>query len=113
MDEAEHCQRLAFIHGGRIVALGSPRDIKENVMHGQVLEIDCDQPEAAILALRQLGLFDEVALYGALIHVIAENGEGHKSTILKTLRDEGIKVQSVDLIAPSLEDVFVSSLKEK
>ena len=107
------CIRDSFIHGGRIVALGSPRDIKENVMHGQVLEIDCDQPEAAILALRQLGLFDEVALYGALIHVIAENGEGHKSTILKTLRDEGIKVQSVDLIAPSLEDVFVSSLKEK
>ncbi len=113
MDEAEHCQRLAFIHGGRIVARGSPGDIKENVMHGQVLEIDCDQPEAAILALRQLGLFDEVALYGALIHVIAENGENQKPTIIKTLRDEGIRVESVDLIAPSLEDVFVSSLKEK
>ena len=113
MDEAEHCQRLAFIHGGRIVARGSPRDIKENVMLGQVLEIDCDQPEAAILALRRLDLFDEVALYGALIHVITENGEGHKSTIFKALRDEGIKVESIDLIAPSLEDVFVSSLKEK
>jgi ABC-2 type transport system ATP-binding protein len=113
MDEAEHCQRLAFIHSGRIVARGSPLDIKENVMHGQVLEIDCDQPEAAILALRQSGLFDEVALYGALIHVITDNGESHKPTILKTLRDGGIKVQSIDLIAPSLEDVFVSSLKGK
>ena len=113
MDEAEHCQRLAFIHGGRIVASGSPRDIKENVMHGQVLEIDCDQPEAAILALRQLNLFDEVALYGALIHVITENGESHKPTITKTLRDKGIRVNGVDLIVPSLEDVFVSSLKEK
>ena len=113
MDEAEHCQRLAFIHSGRIVARGSPGDIKENVMHGQVLEIDCDQPEAAILALRRLDLFDEVALYGALIHVIAENGESYKPTILKTLTDEGIKVDSIDLIAPSLEDVFVSSLKEK
>jgi ABC-2 type transport system ATP-binding protein len=113
MDEAEHCQRLAFIHGGRIAASGSPRDIKENVMHGQVLEIDCDQPEAATLALRQLNLFDEVALYGALIHVIAENGESHKPTIIQTLRDKGIRVESVDLIAPSLEDVFVSSLKEK
>jgi len=113
MDEAEHCQRLAFIHGGRIVARGSPPDIKENVMHGQVLEIDCDQPEAAILALRQLGLFDEVALYGALIHVIAEDGENYKPTIIKILRGEGIRVESVDLIAPSLEDVFVSSLKER
>lgn len=113
MDEAEHCQRLAFIHSGRIVARGSPGEIKENVMHGQVLEIDCHQPEAAILALRQLDLFDEVALYGALIHVITDNGENQKPTILKTLRDKGIAVESVDLIAPSLEDVFVSSLKEK
>jgi ABC-2 type transport system ATP-binding protein len=113
MDEAEHCQRLAFIHNGRIVARGSPRDIKENVMRGQVLEIDCDQPEAAILTLRQLDLFDEVALYGALIHVIAEDGENHKPAIIKTLGGEGIRVESVDLIAPSLEDVFVSSLKER
>ncbi|TEU12191.1 MAG: ABC transporter ATP-binding protein [Anaerolineales bacterium] len=113
MDEAEHCQQLAFIHGGRIAARGSPHDIKENVMQGQVLEIDCDQPEAAILALRQLGLFDEVALYGALIHVIAEDGEDHEATIMRALRDEGIRVESVDLIAPSLEDVFVSALKEK
>jgi ABC-2 type transport system ATP-binding protein len=113
MDEAEHCQRLAFIDSGKIVARGSPGDIKENVMQGQVLEIDCDHPEAAILALRRLDLFDEVALYGALIHVITENGEGHKPTILKTLGDEGIKAESVDLIAPSLEDVFVSSLKEE
>ncbi|MDH4137976.1 MAG: DUF4162 domain-containing protein, partial [Anaerolineae bacterium] len=68
---------------------------------------------AAILALRGLDLFDEVALYGALIHVIAEDGEDHKPTIVKTLRDKGIRVESVELIAPSLEDVFVSSLKEK
>jgi ABC-2 type transport system ATP-binding protein len=113
MDEAEHCQRLAFIDSGKIVARGSPGDIKENVMQGQVLEIDCDHPEAAIPALRQLGLFDEVALYGAQIHVIVKNGENYKSTIVKTLRDKDIHVNSVDLIAPSLEDVFVSSLKEK
>ena len=46
MDEAEHCQRLAFIQHGRIVAEGSPAGIKETEMRGQVLEIDCDEPGA-------------------------------------------------------------------
>ena len=70
MDEAEHCHRLAFIQYGRIVALGSPTEIKKRVMRGQVLEIDCDEPAQALRALRELEDVDEVALYGAQIHVV-------------------------------------------
>ena len=40
-------------------------------MRGQVLEIDCDEPALAIPALREMGVFEEVALYGALIHAVA------------------------------------------
>jgi len=39
-------------------------------MRGSVLEIDCAQPDAALGLLRRMGCFDEVALYGALIHVV-------------------------------------------
>jgi ABC-2 type transport system ATP-binding protein len=113
MDEAEHCQKLAFIQYGRIVAQGSPRRIKEIEMRGQVLEIDCVYPDIAILALRALGLFDEVALYGSLIHVVAEELESHKPLIGETLRERGAGVRSTDLIPPSLEDVFISSVREE
>ncbi|HUW11987.1 MAG TPA: ABC transporter ATP-binding protein, partial [Anaerolineae bacterium] len=78
MDEAEHCHRLAFIHQGRIVAEGSPERIKREQMRGQVLEIDCDQPERALLALRALERFDEVALYGAQIHAVVAGADGLK-----------------------------------
>jgi ABC-2 type transport system ATP-binding protein len=61
MDEAEHCQNLAFIQHGRIVAQGSPAEIKETKMRGQVLEIDCAQPEIAIPVLREMGVFEEVS----------------------------------------------------
>jgi len=111
MDEAEHCQSLAFIQHGRIVARGSPAGIKETEMRGQVLEIDCDRPDRAIPALRGMGLFEEVALYGALIHAVAAGVGAHRAEIEAVLEGAGVEVRSLDLIAPSLEDVFISTVR--
>ena len=111
MDEAEHCQALAFIHGGRIIARGSPEEIKLHKMQGQVLEIDCVQPDVAISLLRDMSLFEEVALYGALIHVVAEGVTEHKPRIAQALAEAGVQVRSIDVIAPSLEDVFISNVR--
>ena len=111
MDEAEHCQRLAFIQYGRIVARGSPAEIKETSMRGQVLEIDCNQPEVAIPALREMGAFEEVALYGALIHAVAPDVESLKPQITRVLHQAGVRVDTMDIIVPSLEDVFISSVR--
>ena len=111
MDEAEHCQGLAFIQRGRIVARGSPAEIKETQMRGQVLEIDCDRPDVAIPLLRQMGAFEEVALYGALIHAVAPDADSLKPEIRERLAAEGVQVRTMDIIAPSLEDVFISSVR--
>ena len=111
MDEAEHCQALAFIQHGRIVAVGSPAGIKAREMRGQVLEIDCDRPEVAIPALREMGAFDEVALYGALIHAVAADVDALQPRIEQVLRQADVGLRSVQVIAPSLEDVFISSVR--
>jgi ABC-2 type transport system ATP-binding protein len=111
MDEAEHCHRLAFIQRGRIVALGSPTEIKDKVMRGQVLEIDCDDPPNALRALRKLDGLDEVALYGALIHVVAEGIATRRQEIERVLADSGVAVRALDVIAPSLEDAFIASAR--
>jgi ABC-2 type transport system ATP-binding protein len=111
MDEAEHCQNLAFIQYGRIVAQGSPAEIKQTEMRGQVLEIDCDKPELAIPALREMGVFEEVALYGALIHAVAPDMDALKRRIEEVLQKAGTGVRTMDVIAPSLEDVFISSVR--
>jgi ABC-2 type transport system ATP-binding protein len=113
MDEAEHCQSLAFIHLGRIVARGTPQEIKEKIMKGQVMEIDCLNPDLALSTLRDFSLFDEVALYGALIHVVGEDLESHRPAMERLLQEQGIEIRSMDIIAPSLEDVFISSIKEE
>jgi ABC-2 type transport system ATP-binding protein len=112
MDEAEHCQDLAFIHQGRIIAHGAPEEIKVTKMEGQVMEIDCDKPAEAMEALQQLELFDEVALYGALIHVVGDDVDAYRARIRETLNQADVNVRSMDLIPPSLEDVFIANVRQ-
>ena len=112
MDEAEHCQDLAFIHQGKIIANGAPEDIKIEKMEGQVMEIDCSQPAEAMAALQDLDVFDEVALYGALVHVIGDNMPAQEARIRQTLSQVDVKVHAIDLIPPSLEDVFIANVRQ-
>ena len=116
MDEAEHCGRLSFIQHGRLVALGSPEEIKRDKMHGQVLEIDCTRPDVAVQRLRATGRFTDrgvqVALYGALLHVVAEDVTALQPAIAEELTQAGLQIRGMELIAPSLEDVFIASARE-
>lgn len=113
MDEAEHCQDLAFIQRGNLVATGSPEEVKLTQMHGDVVEIDCNNnADQAISILRQMNLFEEVALYGSLIHVVTNDVQAHIPLIRKTLAEHDLEIISIDRIAPSLEDVFISSARE-
>jgi len=93
------------------VARGSPAVVKETYMQGQVLEIDCDQPALAIPALREMGVFEEVALYGAQIHAVGPDLESLKPRIAVALAEAGVDLRTMDVIAPSLEDVFISSVR--
>jgi ABC-2 type transport system ATP-binding protein len=116
MDEAEHCARLSFIQDGRLVAIGSPQEIKREKMHGQVLEVECDKPDLAMKRLRAAGSLAgrdiQVALYGASLHVVAEDVADLRPAIKETLTQAGLEIQSMELIAPSLEDVFVASVRD-
>ncbi|RME76945.1 MAG: ABC transporter ATP-binding protein [Chloroflexi bacterium] len=111
MDEAEHCQHLIFIQRGRLVAQGSPEEVKITQMHGEVVEINCADAARAVPVLRALNLFEEVALYGALIHVVTTDAQAHIPLMHRALEEAGIAVVSIDRIAPSLEDVFISSAR--
>jgi ABC-2 type transport system ATP-binding protein len=99
------------------VALGTPDDFKEHQMRGQVVEIDCDQPEAAMQVLRRAMANGELeahdtAFYGAQIHVVVPDAARARELIGGLLGDAGIVVHTMDWIAPSLEDVFISKMRE-
>jgi ABC-2 type transport system ATP-binding protein len=111
MDEAEHCHRLAFIQHGKLIAYGTPEEVKRDKMRGQVLEIDCTQPDVAIGILRQMGTFEDVALYGTQIHTVIEDAVSYKPRITQALAEAGVQVRAIDVVVPSLEDVFISSVR--
>ena len=116
MDEAELCQRVGFISAGRLVAIDSPSRLKQTQMRGQVLEINVSDPEKAVRILKaaqqshQIPL-DEVALYGAQIHAVVLDAQEYKEAIRQILMEGNIQVDSIAWIAPTLEDVFISSVK--
>ncbi len=116
MDEAEHCHRLAFIQRGKIIAYGSPAEIKSEMMRGQVLEIAPSDPVEAVKVLRaaqEAGSLpiEEVELYGSLVHVVAPEMRKHQRDIERALRRAGIRTSHAEIIEPSLEDVFISAMK--
>lgn len=115
MDEAELCQRIGFISQGRLVAIDTPARLKQTQMRGEVLEITAANPEAAmrlLQAARQNGELPlgEVAMYGAQIHAVVPNANLHTEPVRTLLRAAGIDVDAIQWIAPSLEDVFISSV---
>jgi ABC-2 type transport system ATP-binding protein len=116
MDEAEHCGRLAFIQRGKIIAYGSPGEIKSKMMRGQVLEVAPSDAVGAVNALRAAQEsralpIKEVELYGSLVHVVAPDMKVHEKAIKKILDKAGISVGQMSIIEPSLEDVFISAMK--
>jgi ABC-2 type transport system ATP-binding protein len=113
MDEAERCQDLAFLLSGRIIAQGSPQEIKRTKMQGQVLEVHCTNPRAAVPLLREMGCFQEVALYGARIHAVAPGATDHIPAVRQGLHAAGLTVHSLEEVLPSLEDVFISQVRAR
>jgi len=116
MDEAEHCHRLALIQRGKLIALGSPEEIKRDVMRGQVLEIapdDTPQAVEVLRAAREAGRLplEEVAMYGPLVHVVASQMEQHREAIAAELRQAGVEPGDMAVIEPSLEDVFIACMR--
>jgi drug efflux transport system ATP-binding protein len=116
MDEAELCQRVGFISDGKLVALDTPDQLKKTQMRGHVLEIACSNSEQAVRVLRQAGAHGviplyEIALYGAQIHAVVPDALTFKEEIGHVLGEAGLEVHAIEWIAPTLEDVFISSIK--
>jgi ABC-2 type transport system ATP-binding protein len=113
MDEAELCQQVGFISQGRLIALDTPERIKQTRMRGQVLEINSAVPEQVMRVLKEAQEtgrlpLDEVALYGAQVHVVVPDAEKYQKTIEQILSAANVQVTFISLIAPTLEDVFIS-----
>lgn len=113
MDEAEYCDRLALIYKGELVAVGSPSTLKTEFMKEEVLEVICHRPQDAMGELEALPGVKEVALFGRALHVVVDDQGEAAAAIRTSLENKGYRVERVERILPSLEDVFVSLIEAK
>ena len=117
MDEAEHCHRLALLQRGQIIASGSPDEMRNQGMHGQVLEIVSSDSARAVKVLRAAKIegrlpLESVELYGSLVHVIAERVESLQDALALELKQSEIESGRMAVIEPSLEDVFIAYMRD-
>lgn len=113
LDEAEYCNDIRLIHAGRIVAAGSPRELKAEVIRNPILEIATDRAVDALEALRREPWVLDTSIFGAALHVgVADETEGRR-LVLERLAREGIAPERIDRIVPSLEDVFIHKIEEQ
>ena len=108
MDEAEHCDRLALMYNGSIIAMGTPHELKTTAMRGDVLEISIPHPETWIHPFLQLKNVREAALFGTTLHIVVDNAEQTIPIIEEQCAKQGMNDYTIHKIMPSLEDVFVS-----
>ena len=113
MDEAEHCDELALIYGGRIVATGSPATLKRRHMAQALLELDCSDMMGAYEALKGEAAVAGVAMFGTLLHINADDEAAARQAIASRLQAQGIGLHGLERIEPSLEDAFVAIIQAR
>jgi ABC-2 type transport system ATP-binding protein len=108
MDEAEYCNRLGLIYRGKIVALGTPNELKQKGMKGELLSVDCEPLGAAVEVLQTLPEVLDAAVFGSSLHLVVPPSGTAIPKIQAYLNEHAVTVTRMERIRPSLEDVFVS-----
>ena len=107
MDEAEYCMRIAMIERGRLIALGTPSELKQQSMGGELIALECDNLGSAIeLVAKMPGVLD-VAVFGNSLHILASDAEKMCKAACANLAEHGLSGAHARPIAPTMEDMFV------
>jgi len=113
MDEAEYCDRLALIYQGKIIALGTPSELKLKTLSQGVMEVKADPLISALDLLKKESWVSEAAVFGDCLHVIGKEKADLEREISALYQKHGVLLERMDWIRPSLEDVFVSLIERE
>lgn len=122
LDEAEFCNRITLIDSGKIIASGSPKELKNNYLSKTVIELDCTDVYKTVEILEKENTFETVTIFGNSIHVTLK-GDKIKDPELLELKKNDIRnlltgrdspqLTAIEEIVPSLEDVFINLLRKQ
>jgi ABC-2 type transport system ATP-binding protein len=107
MDEAEYCHRAALINQGRLIAIGSPEELKSTALGGDLLLIECETLGPALAALQHAPGVLDCSVFGNSLHVLVGNAERSLRELPDYLAQNDLPPVRLARIHASLEDVFV------
>jgi len=113
MDEAEYCHRLALMYRGKVIALGTPAELKRSLASHFLLRLEVSAVLDSMNVLEKLPGVSDVAVFGGGLHVTVEDGEKAVSQIRTALEQAGVTVTVLEPIQPSMEDVFVAMIESE
>jgi ABC-2 type transport system ATP-binding protein len=111
MDEAEYCHRLALMHRGKVIALGTPAELKAGLTAHSLLNLESSDPLESMRALEGLAGVHDVAVFGGGLHVTVDDVDATSARVRERLAAQGIEVRKLERIEPSMEDVFVALIE--
>jgi ABC-2 type transport system ATP-binding protein len=107
MDEAEYCHRAALINQGRLIAIGSPEQLKRTALGGELLLVECDALGPTLAALQQAPGVQDCSVFGSALHLLVTNAGRALTELPSFLEAKGLRLSRITRINASLEDVFV------
>jgi ABC-2 type transport system ATP-binding protein len=111
MDEAEYCHRLALMYRGKVIALGTPAELKAGLTAHSLLNLDSSDPLDTMRALEGLAGVHDVAVFGGGLHVTVDDVDATSTRMRERLAAHNIEVRKLEQIQPSMEDVFVALIE--
>lgn len=110
MDEAEHCDRLGLMHQGRLIAIGTPSELKEasEKRSGRLLSIKIPDFRRAFDLI--ISIFPNATLYGSRIHLRTFKPESDREKVIKYLTDAGITDVRTAIQPLSMQETFVDHI---
>ncbi len=114
MEEAEYCDRIALIYDGKMIASGTPMELKTRFMHDKIIDLRCADPQSLINPLKTLPEVRDAALFGSGLHIVTPDDKAARDAISRLLTAQGFGTENVTMetILPSMEDVFISLIEE-
>lgn len=113
LEEAEYCNNIVLINAGRIIAVGSPKELKENYIKTPIMEVQCSNVIEAMSLIEKEPWSIETSVFGTHLHVTVPDEAVARQEIKRVLKERGLVVENIDRITPSLEDVFIYLLDQE
>ena len=106
MDEAEHCHDLGLLYRGRLIARGSPAELRQNMKLGVMVEAPVRDPLAALAALEGTVEIIQSSIFGDKLHALVWEAEPGLEAIERTLSTGQLLTAPSRIVPLSLEDLF-------